>query len=277
LVLVLRLDGTLAALTVDPANGVTAWTELITQGFIWDIATYYSTVTNQDELYAQISYNYTGAQPPAEGWNIERMPYPSRTFTPYGLTPPPFPFFTETLTEQGVICMDSWVRGTLEIGDNNVITGLHYSNGTMVGVLVNDAWTGTYEVTDGTVTLEDVQISPTEPYEGEYAVGLMQDGKLKTFEVAEHNPRGVGFGTKRKWTELTARLLDSALPRINGQLPDDRPPATPMGVPETVRMGIRDVTVTNLGWGDGAIDILQDRPYPTQILGFFGKLEVDDA
>jgi hypothetical protein len=273
LIMVLRLDGTLAMMTYDPANGLNAWTELTSDGFIHDIAAYYSTVTNQDELYVQIAYDYDPEPPQNNTWQIERMPYPSRTFTPYGLTPPPFPFFTETLTTQGVICMDSWERGQMA---NNVITGLHFANGSIVGVLIDDAWTGTYEVTDGTVTLEDVQISPTEPYEGEYAVGLMYDGNLKTFEVATGNnyQRGTGLGTVRRWAKLYVRTLDSALPIINGFLPPDRKPEFAMNVADILNMGIHENVMRGGEWGDGSITIQQNRPYPTQIIGLYGSFQL---
>ena len=271
LIVALRQDGTLATMTYDPANGMGAWTEQITQGFIHDIATYYSTVSNQDELYVQVDYNYQELGP--DEWRIERMPYPSRTFEPRTITESVFPQKTPTLISQGVICMDSWVTGTMT---NNVINDLHFAEGSTVGVIVDDAWTGTYEVTGGTVNIADIQITGTEPYAGEYAVGLMYEGNLKTFEVAQGNnyQRGTGLGTVRRWAKLYVRLLDSALPIINGTLPPDRKPEMQMNIADIITMGLSDPHVRGEGWGDGSVTILQNRPYPTQIVGLYGEFQL---
>jgi hypothetical protein len=262
LIVVLREDGTLAAMTY--AQNMGAWTEIETQGHIRDIATYYSTITQQDELWVQISYAYVEGGPNI--WQLERMPYPSRTMTPY------LDEGDETLTEQGVICIDSWTRGQM---NNNVITGIEHLEGQVVGAIVNDAWAGLYTVTGGAVTLDDLQISGSEPYEGEYAVGLMYEGDIHTFEVATGNQyqRGTGLGTVRRWAKLYVRLLDSALPIINGVLPPDRTPEMNMNIAEILRMGLQDVVIRGGEWGDGSITIKQDRPYPTQVVGLYGEFQ----
>jgi hypothetical protein len=274
LIVALRNDGTLVTMTYDPANGMGAWTEQTTQGFIHDIAAYYSTVSNQDELYIQTSYTYDPLiSPSLPDWQIERMPYPSRTFEPRTITEGIFPLITPTLISQGVICMDSWVTGSMT---ENTITGLHYPDGTIVGVVVDDAWTGTYEVTGGAVSISDIQITGTEPYAGEYAVGLMYEGNLKTFEVAQGNnyQRGTGLGTVRRWAKLYVRLLDSALPIINGQLPPDRKPEMQMNIADIITMGLSDPHIRGEGHGDGSVTILQNRPYPTQIIGLYGEFQL---
>jgi hypothetical protein len=99
---------------------------------------------------------------------------------------------------------------------------------------------------------------------------------MLTFEVAQGNnyQRGTGLGTVRKWAKLYVRLLDSALPIINGTLPPDRTPEMQMGIAEIVRMGLNDEIIRTSGWGDGSVTILQNRPYPTQILGLFGEFQL---
>ena len=84
------------------------------------------------------------------------------------------------------------------------------------------------------------------------------------------------LGTFRRWNKLYIRLLDSALPKVNGQLPSDRTPTTEMNIAETLRMGLRDYVMTGLGQGDGSVEIYQDRPYPTQVIGLFGEFYVED-
>ena len=49
-----------------------------------------------------------------------------------------------------------------------------------------------------------------------------------------------------------------------------------MNTPETVREGLQDIRQNVTGYGDGAIVVVQDRPYPTQVVGFFGEYEVED-
>jgi hypothetical protein len=274
LIVALRNDGKLCALTY--GDNIGAWTELQTDGFIHDIAAYYSTVTNEDELWVQIDYDYDPMGPdPEPTWKLERMPYPSRTYTPYSIPPGIFVTPTESLTQQGVICMDSWVRGTLVVG-TNIISGLDHLEGKEVGCTVNDAWAGLYTVTGGIIQLADIQLSATETYAGEYAVGLMYEGNLKTYESAGGYQRGTGLGTTRRWNKLYCRTLDSALPIINGTLPPDRDPQALMGIADVIQVGLLDSDVRTLGWDQGAITIVQDRPYPTHILGFFGEFNANN-
>ena len=162
-------------------------------------------------------------------------------------------------------------------GDNNIIQGLDQFEGLTVTAMVDDAYAGQYEVTDGAIVLDAPPSGDVPTYSGTYAVGFDYSGPAKTYEVTEGNQKGVGYGTQRRWSKLFVRLLDSSLPKINGQLPSDRTPATEMSVAEIIREGTQDLAVHNLHWGDGSITILQDRPYPTHILGFYGRLELEDA
>jgi len=260
----MRDDGALVAASMSDAEPV--WYEFESHGFVQDITAYYSTITNQDELWVTISYSYVDGGP--NQFSLERMPYPSRTFTPYEKTT------DTTLTDQGVVLLDSWIKGTAV---NNVITGLAHLNGETVAALVDDAWTGTYVVAGGQITLDDINISGSDPYNGVSAVGILYKGTLETLEEAAGNPRGTGHGTKRRWNRLFVRTLDSALPIINGKLPPDRTPATQMDIAETIRMGLQDHEMRGVGWGDGSILIEQDRPYPTAVVGLYGEFSLGNA
>jgi len=268
MVVALRFDGSMVAVSFAPDFNVAAWFELESAGFVHDIAGNYKitteadgTISGEDGIFATIMHG--------DNYFLERMPYPSRTMTPKLEESDP------SLTEQGVVCLDSWVTGTIVTGDANVITGLDHLEGLEVAALVDDAWTGIYTVQSGTIILtseEDI-----ENYDGEYAVGRLYKGTLETFEHNAGNARGVGFGTKRRWNRLWIRLLDSALPIINGTLPPDRTPETEMNLAEILRMGVQDVDIRGLGWGDGSILIEQDRPYPTHVLGLYGEFNVNNA
>ena len=271
-------DGTLIGFTYNNTRGdyrdvsTYAWWEIESQGHVHDIASHYSIVTKEDSLYLTISYNYSEAGP--NKYNLEHMPYPSRTFTQRVTQTSPILLLGPTLTAQGVVLLDSWIEGTAV---SNVIAGLEHLDGMEVAALVDDAWTGTYTVEGGQITLDDTNISGSEPYNGVSAVGLLYKGTLKTLEFVAGNQRGVGFGTKRKWNRLFVRTLDSSLPVINGSLPPDRTPDTLMDIPEVVRMGLVDHEMRNLGWGDGSVLIEQDRPYPCNVLGLYGEFNANNS
>jgi hypothetical protein len=159
------------------------------------------------------------------------------------------------------------VTGTLT---GRLITGLEHLTGMEVAVLIDDAWQiGTHKVVAGEVLLTGDYIIGTN-----YAVGLLYEGVLDTFEMSD-NLQGTGMGAKRRWNGLTTRLLNSALPQVYGQRDRDRTPSTPMGIAETVRAGVQDVEQTVAGYTDGSIRIVMDRPYPCQVLAFFGDYQVE--
>lgn len=261
-------DEQLLFLSYNKSGEIAAWSELETFAEIVDVAGYfaYTDVTNpnpidqqngnQDVLYLAVRRN--GA------YYIEKMPYPSRRYLPSGLF---------NLTQQNIVYMDAWVSGTVA---GNFIDGLEHLEGVTVGVLIDDAWQiGEYIVTGGAIQLE-------QDFTGSiYAVGIVYVGQVKTFEHILGNPKGVGFGTARRWNKLFVRVLDSALPIVRtenadgknpiDQLPEDRTPQTPMDIAEILRPGIQNLQIANVGYNDGALVIRQDRPYPTHVLGFYGE------
>ena len=261
----LRDDGSLVFIAYTPETDSAAWTEILPGGDIIDVCGGYNAVTDEDELWAVTTYNNGVTR-----W-LEKMPYPART-KELRITPS-----DDALVDQNIVCLDGWISGSIWEGDNNVITGLDQFNGLTVSAMVDDAYTGEYLVTDGAIVLDSPPPGDVPTYEGTYAVGFKYDGNGLTFEVFQGNPNGVGFGTKRRWNELYVRLLDSSLPKINGQLPRDRTQYTEMSVAEIIRPGTQDLRVHNTGYDDGKITILQDRPYPTHILGFYGQIEVENA
>jgi hypothetical protein len=262
MIYILREDGSLACISYSHELKQGAWFEFATQGTITDLAVAYTTTTDEDELWMTVTYDDTT-------YELEKMPYPARVFTwveEEGDTP---------MVEQGIVCMDTWVSGTLLDGENNIITGLDRLNGMEVGAMVDDAWTGLYTVNDGAIILDVTQQGQN--YEGTYAVGLMYTATSQTFEMISGNRKGTALGTKRRWNRLFVKTLDSALPVINGVLPPDRSPQTPMGIPEIIQEGLQDHEVRQVGWGDGAITVVQDRPYPTHVLGMFGEFSSNNA
>jgi hypothetical protein len=265
LVFGLREDGSLVVISYSHELGTGAWFEFESEGKIIDMTTAYSTTTDEDELWAIITYD--------DGVTrfLQKMPYPKRVFTVAEYPADPH------LVDQGLVCLDGWLTGTIATGDNNIITGLDQYEQLRVTATVDDAYAGEYVVVDGAIVLDEPPDDDVPNYSGTWAVGLGYQGLAETFEEVRGNPKGSGLGTKRRWNWLRLKTLNSALPKINGQLPEDRTPSTVMGTAEIIRPGLDDVGVTNLGWADGSITILQDRPYPTQILGFYGEFGVGSA
>jgi hypothetical protein len=233
-------------MTYTKEMGMMAYSEVETDGFVNDVAAYYSLATTQDYTFWAVERNGQ--------YVLERMRYPCGKVC-------------KPLTTNGIVCMDSWFSGTVS---GLEITGLDLLNGKEVGVLIDDAWQiKEYTVANGKVTL------PTDFTGSSYAVGLLYTGYMETFENPD-NFQGTGLGTKRRWNDLYTRLLNSALPKVYGQRAPDRTPATPMNQSENVRPGIQDIRQNVSGFGSGSIKIVQDRPYPTQVLAFFGSYQVED-
>jgi hypothetical protein len=255
----LRDDGNLVAMAWVPAGQSyqPAFTEIITSGTVVDICGYYSSSAEEDYLLALV--NHSG------NYRIERMPYPERDLQERTKDA------DITLTEQGIVHMDAWITGQL-IQSNLINAPFRYNN-TVVDVQVNDAYVGKILVDElGRIILpEDYEVGD------EYAFGYGYICTGTTFELGVGNQRGVTLGTKRRWNKVYARLLDSALPTINGQLPEDRTPALVMGVAETLRAGLQDPVITDLGYNDGVLTVVQDKPYPTHVLSLFGEVSVDNA
>ena len=242
-----RNDGQPIFLTYEKVNQVMAFAPCKTDGFVNDAAAYYSLFNKEDFVYFAIERN--GA------YVLERMRYPCGKIC-------------APLSTNNIVYLDSWVTGTLT---GKVIDGLDHLTGKEVAVLVDDAWQiGTFEVEAGQVVLTGDYIIGSN-----YAVGLLYEGTMTTFEVPD-NLRGTGMGAKRRWVELTTRLLNSALPTVYGQRAEDRTPSTPMGIAETVRDGVQDVNQSTVGYGNGSITVVMDRPYPCQVLAFFGEYQVED-
>ena len=234
----------LLCVALEPNQGLFAWSEMHTTGDVYDLATIYSVTENEDAVYVCV---LRGAV-----YSIEKMKYPRRTFG---------------ADLSNAIHLDSWATGTLTNSQTITLGRSNLDNQT-VRVTIDDADIGTFPVVGGTVDL-------VVPRTGRYAVGLPYTGTIRTWEQAGGNPAGVGFGTARRWNKLYTRLLDSGIPKINGQLPADRTPASLMDLPEPLRT--YDARIHNAGFGDGSIEIIQDLPYPTHILGVYGEFGVNNV
>jgi len=244
-------DGELVMMGMNKSAESVPWSGAGTDDVIHDICAYYNATTKEEELYLVVERG--------DSYYLEHMPYPTRTFG------------SGTYASQGICHMDAWVTGTVT---GEQISGIDHLEGREVGVLIGDALLeGTYTVDNGLILL------PEDRDGEEFTVGLMyhEDSLIHTQEVVRGHPMGIGFGMDRRWPELTVRCLDSSLPEVDGELPPDRTPSTPMGTAETQRTGLQDHEFSNVGHEDGSVPIKPSGPYPLHVVGMFGRFESNNA
>ena len=155
-------------------------------------------------------------------------------------------------------CLTTPEGNTTEL---DAVGGLGHLEGSLVSVVVDDAIQNNKTVTGGEITLD----RPGKKIE----VGLGYLSTLETTPYNDGNSAGTNLGTSQRWAQVYAKLVDSALPLINGERPAARTPTTPMGAPEELTTG--DYDIQNLGWDlNGTIKVVQDLPKKTQLVALYG-------
>ncbi len=163
------------------------------------------------------------------------------------------------------IFQESWLEFTLPTL-TNVVTGLGHLEGEIVTVLVDDAVDPDTTVTGGQITTQ---------VEGfNFKIGLKAPCLLLTLPKSGGNQYGTAQGLLRRNVEIFIRLLESTRPFLNGVRPPDRTPSTPMDTPEPLQT--TDVKVMDLGQDlFGRVEVFEDIPKDVQVLGLFGKVDID--
>lgn len=127
---------------------------------------------------------------------------------------------------------------------------------------------GEYLVVDGKIHVEF--------WVGEFAyVGQPFEAKFKTLPLEGGNAAGVSQGSKNRMPRIFARLVNSALPVINGyRLKINEDSQIPQwGVAEDARVS-DDIFVSSEGFArKSAIEVEAPSPLRTEISGLFGKAE----
>jgi hypothetical protein len=163
------------------------------------------------------------------------------------------------LEELGLDYMDSYT--TIETTSVN-ITVPHLA-GETVQVKIDDAQ-------HPDITLDSNGDGTLEYFTNTAVIGLSMPIFVFTLEPDLGSQAGTSMGFNKRWSEITARVVSSALPEINGERPKVRKPATLQGYREPNET--RDVTVKSLGYNDGSILISQALPYKLTLTGIFGKM-----
>ncbi len=163
------------------------------------------------------------------------------------------------LEELGLDYMDS--STTIETDSLNI--SVPHLAGENVVVKINDAQ-------HPDITLDENGNGTLEYFEDTAIVGLEMPISVTTLEPDFGSQAGTSMGFNKRWSEITARVYDSAVPLINGERDKIRYPVTPMGYRESNLTG--DVTVSSIGYNDGSVTISQSLPYKLTITGIFGKM-----
>lgn len=107
-------------------------------------------------------------------------------------------------------------------------------------------------------------------------IGLPYIPRIVTNKPEVKLQNGTSQGRLKRWVTLNVRVLDTLGLTINGDTYAFRDTEVPMDEPPALFTG--DISVSNGGWDrDGEVEIRQDQPLSSTILGFFGLLDVDQA
>ncbi len=162
------------------------------------------------------------------------------------------------------IFQESWLEFTLP-DLTNTVTGLEHLEGEIVQVLVDDAVDPDNTVVGGEITTQLAGFN--------FKIGLRAPCLLLTLPKSGGNQAGTSQGTLRRNVEIFIRLLTSTRPFLNGVRPPDRTPSTPMDTPEPLQTD--DVKVMDLGYDlFGRVEVFEDIPKDVQVLGLFGKTDI---
>ena len=107
-------------------------------------------------------------------------------------------------------------------------------------------------------------------------VGLRYTKRLKLVYMAQASEPAALQGMKGRWVEVWLRMINSAVPLVDGVRPPERNPSTPMNNVEPLVNG--DVKVYHLGFDrEKQLEITQDLPFPLFITAIYGAFEVDSG
>lgn len=142
------------------------------------------------------------------------------------------------------------------------------------GAVIGDSASISVDEMTGDVTVFPLDEAPLDPDEPVY-FGIPYRSEAELFEPETYDPMYSMLGARKRVQRVLMRILNSALPALNGQLPPDRDPDTPMDSAEPPRTEV--VKYSNLGsieFGSGIV-ITQNQPLYTEILGLTYAMDVE--
>lgn len=232
-----RSDGVLLSVTYLPAQEVVAFSRHITQGSFESVAVIPHPNGTSDQVWVVVRREINGA---------------TKRYIEYL---DPDLYIDSGIAYQGEPAL--------------ALSGADHLNGEMVTLNCNCAAAfPEVEVVGGQIILPVVASA--------ILVGLPYIPRIVTNKPEVKLQNGTSQGRLKRWVEVNIRVLDTLGLTVNGDEVPFRDTNVPMN--EAPELFTGDVRVSNGGWDrDGEIEIRQDQPLPSTILGLFGLLDVDQT
>ena len=148
----------------------------------------------------------------------------------------------------------------------NVITGLDHLEGKIVQVVADRSYIGSWQVEGGQITMLDGTGAPINVSNAE--VGVSTRARIRTMPQITQDP-----GSKKRWSDLYVRVVNSSRPKINGKRPRDRDPIMFMDEAQQLDV-INDYQDVTFNHGrTKIIEVRETLPTRLEILGIFGTVE----
>ena len=149
---------------------------------------------------------------------------------------------------------------------SNIVTGLDHLEDAIVQVVGDGAYLGSFRVLGGTITLVD-QVGVAVP------VSRVVTGREMVSTMVTLPPPSSDPSSKKRYTDVSVRVLGSTTTIINGERVKDRTPSTLMNTSEPLG-SVQDHTVYNLGIDAFQLITIEETvPFKSEILGITGKLQ----
>ncbi len=237
LIWLVRSDGVLLSVTYLPAQEVIAFSRHMTMGSFESVAVIPHPNGNSDQVWVVVRRDINGA---------------TKRYIEY-LDP-------ELYVDSGIA-----YQGEPALA----LSGADHLNGELVTLNCNCAAAfPEVEVVSGQIILPVIASS--------IMAGLPYIPRIVTNKPEVKLQNGTSQGRLKRWVEINIRVLDTLGLTVNGDEVSFRDTNVPMNEAPDLFTG--DVRVSNGGWDrEGEIEIRQDQPLPSTILGIFGLLEVDQA
>jgi hypothetical protein len=170
--------------------------------------------------------------------------------------------------QSGSNYLDCWVAGLVTVSTHSC-DGVPYPDGAVLSAMTS----GLLRQTNAGATGGKVVLSAGFSTPVPFVVGFAYQSKATTLPLDGGMQRGTSQGSKRRWPKVRLRLDDSALPVIG---PAAQTGELPAGTAST--RVTKDVVVNTLGFEEqGALDIIQDLPYRTEVLALFGVAQANEV
>jgi len=168
--------------------------------------------------------------------------------------------------ETDLILLDSAVRKPYE---GTIFNGLDHLNGLTCKVIALSTEGNEITVLPDAIP-ENGEITLPNYLAGfNIAVGLGYTAKMQTLPFEGSNPAGTAQVQRRRFSEVFLRLVNSGIPKIEGERPPIRTPDNLLNESQALFTG--DTALHQAGYNNGIINIEQDLPLPTLITAIFGK------